>query len=671
MKAMKRPLLWLPLLPCFCACLGAQASARAQQSSDEDWYWWSETSAHYLAADGATVAGLLRYNGTWGAAVSQQSGRTIRLPDYGEPDNVGQTSAPAGVSANGRIVGGTAFKRRNNWPVSYPVQWIDGTLREIRIDGSQPEGWISGVADDGLCIGSFAGDVGFICEPGGDPSILEVPQGVAFNPSCISRNGSVIAGYAFVSGNRYGATWDNGSLAYMPDFVIAEASDNGIIVGETRDAWPKAVFTDGDNLLFLPHPNDQFWNWSRARAISADGRYIVGEALVTYYAYGQQYDIPHGVLWEVDGFRVVNAVNIWGSTQDAQTGLPMEGLGVLYANNIVLDPNSRAPIIACTRERSWNNAVGCVANLSENIVAVADEDRILSVEFETSQGVLPDPGFESPDEQLRTVRWLQADSYNRLLACNTRVRARLKYRYVGLRKQLNVRTSLYIAKAGLVQEIIDPDRDFLVATHLQSVVNPGQVIEWSPQFIPESSSWRLRSHGIFGRITVGFVLDADDSVTEVNEDDNLNTDVLTYREKGLALADPTFWYRVPSQAELTDRYGVDSNGQPVIRRSYDTESDAQAAMETMGYVFLDGWRRRARYAEADYCPFDGRMLSLKYYDVGAGILEHGGRYYIMFQDFSRRAAGFPAREPSVLAVYESPLFNALWAFYVYRFHMLY
>jgi len=390
------------------------------------------------------------------------------------------------------------------------------------------------------------------------------------------------------------------------------------------------------------------------------------------------------------GGIVIRAVSLDGPLDDLEG---FRGYRLYDAVHVRTSPLTSAPIVSGNGwEWEPNGQVfyGKTLDLSENIVqeslnelAQNEPGQIASFFAETTEGVVPDPRFSTPEQQLPSApKWMKLTGESNLIASNTLIRAEMAWRYVGIR-QPRVRTSLYMAKGPRDPRVggsVRPGADLRVWSEQRNLY-PGELVIMrqgtapSAVFVPDDSGGRLRQRGIFGSVVLGFVLDEDNAVEEVDETDNLNTDALTLRRHRthadmipFLLADPTFYYRVPTQAELTTMFGVDADGQPRVMRSYDTREELQAAYRAVGFVNNFGWRKRASYSAQEYSPFLGRTRPIRDYDVQVGIVYQNGRYFVTVQDYSRRLPGLIAREPGVLA---APHINLFWTDYVYKYHTLY
>lgn len=245
--------------------------------------WSNERAFRWTASEGMRSLGTLRGGSSVALGVSADGsvvvgwsdGRAYRwtpsagMQSLGTLAGIGGSSTAWGVSADGSVVVGESNGRAFRWTESGGMQdlgaWLGSSVaRAVSADGSVIVGW--------------SGDRGFRLTP----SELHFPFGLGSRAYAVSADGSVVVGgpQAF----RWTRT---GGMQYLAPGVGAASeafgvsADGSVVVGWINDSRYLAfrwTLTDGLELLNqkYAHLLSDGSVLGIARAVSADGRYIVG-----------------------------------------------------------------------------------------------------------------------------------------------------------------------------------------------------------------------------------------------------------------------------------------------------------------------------------------------------------------------------------------------------------
>jgi probable HAF family extracellular repeat protein len=244
-----------------------------QRSSD-----WSK--AYGVSADGSVVVGIDQY---YDDAASRYYERAFRWTASGRMQNIGGVGTAAyGVSADGSVVvGGVIF---NGY--YYACRWTAsgwqflggyvGLARGASADGSV----VVGMARFGWYYLAFRWQNGVMQDLG------TLPGGGWSEAYAVSANGAVVVGWSENNARRRRAfRWENGVMQDLgtlpgggPSEAYAVSANGAVVVGMAENAagqrrafrWENGVMQD---LGTLPG-----YDWSEAHGVSADGSVVVGVA---------------------------------------------------------------------------------------------------------------------------------------------------------------------------------------------------------------------------------------------------------------------------------------------------------------------------------------------------------------------------------------------------------
>jgi probable HAF family extracellular repeat protein len=205
------------------------------------------------------------------------------MQELGTPPSVYESWAE-GVSANGAVVVGGAIDAGNRY---YALRWENGVMQYLGTLPGGSDSWARGVSADGaVVVGISYNAAGQWCAVRWENGTI-LDLGAYSEAYAVSADGSVVVGVVSTAapGGKRAFRWENGvmqNLGTLPGGYESEAygvSANGtVVVGWARNAageerafrWT-ASSGRMDELDMLPGGY-----WSRAWGVSSDGAMVVG-----------------------------------------------------------------------------------------------------------------------------------------------------------------------------------------------------------------------------------------------------------------------------------------------------------------------------------------------------------------------------------------------------------
>jgi probable HAF family extracellular repeat protein len=237
----------------------------------------NQSEAYAVSADGSVVAGMVHAASDYVYSFRWQNGFMDLI--------VGLSSRAHGVSANGTVVVGVYAQNA--------FRWSSGNFQTL---GSLPGGTWSyayGVSADGaVVVGSARNATGQYrafrwTASGGMQDLGTLPGGTWSEAYGVSANGSVVVGWALNAAGQWrafrwtasGGMRDLGTLGGGYSYAYAVSADGTVVVGQSDGRafrWTASGVMEDLNTTYASLLTNGSVLWE-ARAISPDGRYIVGK----------------------------------------------------------------------------------------------------------------------------------------------------------------------------------------------------------------------------------------------------------------------------------------------------------------------------------------------------------------------------------------------------------